>query len=77
MTVGGAMFMTMYNGPMLNLPWAHPTIHHDSTQDTDNEASVKGAVMIASGCVTWSVFIILQAMTLASYPADAKPFGFC
>ncbi|XP_030489208.2 WAT1-related protein At2g39510 [Cannabis sativa] len=69
-TVGGAMFMTMYNGPMLNLPWTKPTIHHDSTQATNNEASVKGAVMIASGCVTWSVFIILQAMTLASYPAE-------
>ncbi|XP_062092719.1 WAT1-related protein At2g39510-like [Humulus lupulus] len=69
-TVGGAMFMTLYNGSMLNLPWAKPANHNDSTQATNNQSSIKGAVMISAGCVTWSSFIILQAITLKSYPAE-------
>ncbi|XP_030489207.2 WAT1-related protein At2g39510 [Cannabis sativa] len=69
--VGGAMFMTMYNGPVLNLPWAKQANHlHHSVNAANNQNSVKGALMIIAGCVCWSSFIILQAITLKSYPAE-------
>ncbi|PON91447.1 Plant-drug/metabolite exporter [Trema orientale] len=70
-TVGGAMLMTMFNGPVLNLPWAkQDSYHHESINAANNQNSVKGALMIIAGCVCWSSFIILQAITLKSYPAE-------
>lgn len=59
-TVGGAMAMTMFDGPMLNLPWTNHKLHHESAKPEHNQISIKGAVMISSGCVSWSSFIILQ-----------------
>ncbi|PON75296.1 Plant-drug/metabolite exporter [Parasponia andersonii] len=70
-TVGGAMLITMFNGPVLNLPWANQdSYHHESINAANNQNSVKGALMIIAGCVCWSSFIILQAITLKSYPAE-------
>ncbi|PON75298.1 Plant-drug/metabolite exporter [Parasponia andersonii] len=69
-TVGGAMFMTLFNGPMLSLPWAKPDSHHHSSTAANNKVSIKGSLMIAAGCVGWSSFMILQAITLKSYPAE-------
>lgn len=71
-TVAGAMIMTMVYGPMLPLPWTKVNNHHQST-NTDaknNEDALKGAVMILVGCVCWACFVILQAITLKSYPAE-------
>ncbi|KAK7837833.1 wat1-related protein [Quercus suber] len=69
-TVGGAMFMTLVNGPMLNLPWTHGNGHQESTSAANNQDVIKGALMMLAGCVCWSAFIILQAITLKSYPAE-------
>ncbi|GMI72564.1 Usually multiple acids move in and out Transporters 14 [Hibiscus trionum] len=71
-TVGGAMIMTMFNGPMLTLPW---TKINNLSQSTNTDASsiedpLKGAIMILVGCVCWACFVILQAITLKSYPAE-------
>ena len=53
--------MTMFNGPVLNLPWAKQDSHHiQSLNSANNQNSVKGALMITAGCVCWSSFIILQ-----------------
>ncbi|XP_050250391.1 WAT1-related protein At2g39510-like isoform X2 [Quercus robur] len=69
-TVGGAMLMTLVKGPMLNLPWTNGNAHQESTSAANKQALVKGALMILVGCVCWSGFIILQAITLKSYPAE-------
>ncbi|EXB65301.1 Auxin-induced protein 5NG4 [Morus notabilis] len=70
-TVGGAMSMTLYNGPILNLPWTNQSTHHpESMIAKNNQVSAKGALMITAGCLCWSSFIILQAITLKSYPAE-------
>ena len=54
------MLMTMLDGPVLNLPWTNHKLHHNSAKHENNQISIKGAVMISSGCVSWSGFVILQ-----------------
>ncbi|KAK6158188.1 hypothetical protein DH2020_005502 [Rehmannia glutinosa] len=69
-TVGGAMIMTLISGPIIGLPWTHQTHDsHASTNPNDKEDPVKGAIMITAGCFGYSLFYILQAITLKSYPA--------
>ncbi|GLT89000.1 hypothetical protein SLE2022_070040 [Rubroshorea leprosula] len=70
-TVGGAMLMTLVTGPMLPLPW---TQVHNAQQGALSSAitkqdPIKGAMFMGIGCLCWSSFIILQAITLKSYPA--------
>lgn len=62
-TVGGAMVMTFIRGPMLNLPW---TSHNQLSASSSSASAaihqdpLKGSLIIASGCICWSAFIILQ-----------------
>ncbi|XP_023545317.1 WAT1-related protein At2g39510-like isoform X2 [Cucurbita pepo subsp. pepo] len=72
-TVGGAMIMTFITGPMLNLPWTkpyQPSVSSPSADSTNHQSPIKGSLMIAIGCISWSAFIILQAITLKWYPAE-------
>ncbi|GFQ07409.1 wat1-related protein at2g39510 [Phtheirospermum japonicum] len=66
-TVGGAMIMTLIVGPVIGLPWTHKS--HDNNASTNVEDPVKGAIMIAIGCLGYSLFYNLHAITLKSYPA--------
>ncbi|KAL3652671.1 hypothetical protein CASFOL_002352 [Castilleja foliolosa] len=66
-TVGGAMIMTLIVGPIIGLPWTHKS--QDSNASTSVEDPVKGAIMIGTGCLGYSLFYTLQAITLKSYPA--------
>ncbi|KAK8500921.1 hypothetical protein V6N12_003539 [Hibiscus sabdariffa] len=61
-TVGGAMIMTMFNGPMLTLPWTKINNQSQSTKTdaSNNEDTLKGVIMILVGCVCWACFVILQ-----------------
>ncbi|TXG49720.1 hypothetical protein EZV62_025595 [Acer yangbiense] len=71
-TVGGAMIITLINGPMLDLPWTKPEDFNQeaSTSSSNVQNPMKGAIMIVVGCVCWAGFIILQANTLKSYPTE-------
>ncbi|XP_017221985.1 WAT1-related protein At2g39510 [Daucus carota subsp. sativus] len=72
-TVGGAMVMTLIKGPPIELPWTKQASFHQSSSTTTTlhpHDSVKGAVMIAAGCICWACFTILQAITLKEYPAE-------
>ncbi|EOY18239.1 Nodulin MtN21 /EamA-like transporter family protein, putative [Theobroma cacao] len=69
-TVGGAMIMTLVNGPILPLPWTKVKNEHQSTVSATKDDPLKGALMILAGCVCWACFVILQAITLKSYPAE-------
>ncbi|KAI3468740.1 hypothetical protein Pfo_025403 [Paulownia fortunei] len=69
-TVGGAMIMTLISGPVIGLPWTHKSHDaHASTNPNDKQDPIKGALMITAGCFGYSLFYILQAITLKSYPA--------
>ncbi|CAH9091978.1 unnamed protein product [Cuscuta epithymum] len=70
-TVGGAMMMTLLKGPMLELFWTRSTAHgHPATGAIDLAHSIKGALMITFGCLSWAFFVILQAVTLKTYPTE-------
>ncbi|CAL1374459.1 unnamed protein product [Linum trigynum] len=67
-TVGGAMLMTLIKGARVNLPWTEGV--QAATTSAAAQDPVKGAAMIAIGCLSWAGFVILQAITLKSYPAE-------
>ncbi|KAJ4719831.1 WAT1-related protein [Melia azedarach] len=70
-TVGGAMLMTLVKGPMLDLPWTRAYYNQDSTANSSIvQSPIKGALMITIGCFCWAGFMILQAITLKSYPTE-------
>ncbi|XP_024988841.1 WAT1-related protein At2g39510 [Cynara cardunculus var. scolymus] len=71
-TVGGAMVMTLVNGPPIPLPWTNLSrVHHPRASEEPSQADhLKGAIMITAGCFFWASFYILQAVTLKKYPAQ-------
>ncbi|KAG4202657.1 hypothetical protein ERO13_A05G350600v2 [Gossypium hirsutum] len=69
-SVGGAMLMTLIKGPMLQLPWIKSDDDHAFSSAATHQYPIKGAIMITIGCFSWAAFIILQAITLKSYPAE-------
>ncbi|XP_043699750.1 WAT1-related protein At2g39510-like [Telopea speciosissima] len=69
-TVGGAMLMTLIKGPSIDLPWTKGTGSQDGTEASVHQQPLKGALMITAGCVCWAGFVILQAITLKTYPAE-------
>jgi drug/metabolite transporter (DMT)-like permease len=69
-TVLGAMLMTLVKGPMLNLLWTNGNSHQQSTNAANKQDVIKGALMILAGTFCWSGFIMIQAITLKSYPAE-------
>ncbi|CAO2816539.1 unnamed protein product [Amaranthus hypochondriacus] len=68
-TLGGATIMTLVKGPGLNLPWNN-TNYNNISNNTSHQDPIKGALMIITGCLGWAAFVILQAITLKSYPAE-------
>ncbi|PRQ43340.1 putative EamA domain-containing protein [Rosa chinensis] len=70
-TVAGAMIMTLVKGPLLKLFWTRATTsNQQQTNGVDIHSSIKGAIMITVGCFCWACFMILQSVTLRSYPAE-------
>lgn len=63
-TVGGAMFMTLIKGPVLDLPWTNHNYHQESTSNSSMQSPIKGALMITIGCFSWAGFMVLQVRFL-------------
>ncbi|GER28634.1 nodulin MtN21 /EamA-like transporter family protein [Striga asiatica] len=63
-TVAGAMIMTLITGPNLDMPWTKQGPAHDQHQQTQVtlQDSIKGAVMITVGTLSWACFMILQGV---------------
>lgn len=68
-TVSGAMVMTLYKGPIVDILWyskggSHH--HHGPTADSaDHEHWVRGTIMLISCLLGWSAFFIVQVSTLS------------
>uniref|UniRef100_A0A0E0QXD8 WAT1-related protein n=2 Tax=Oryza TaxID=4527 RepID=A0A0E0QXD8_ORYRU len=70
-TVGGAMLMILFKGPVINFPWTKNANHNISdSSDHNNGHWLMGIFMILLSCFCWSAFFILQSYTLRSYPAE-------
>lgn len=60
-TVSGAMVMTLYKGPALQIIKGHAGSQHDSGSTEPSEQNwVIGTVMLISSCCGWASFFILQ-----------------
>ncbi|KAG6427384.1 hypothetical protein SASPL_111627 [Salvia splendens] len=72
-TIAGAMIMTLVSGPNLDLPWTRSGHTHDLHRvqpQISIQHTIKGALLITIGCFSWAGFMILQAVTLRTYPAE-------
>ncbi|XP_027367064.1 WAT1-related protein At2g37460-like [Abrus precatorius] len=66
-TVSGAMVMTLMKGPVLF--GSHRSNEHSQHNGTNTQHTILGSVIITIGCFSWACFVILQAITLKTYPA--------
>ncbi|XP_048333954.1 WAT1-related protein At5g07050-like [Ziziphus jujuba] len=68
-SLAGVMIMTLYKGQVLrNL--GHPLIHIQGKTSIHKKYWLKGSILSVSSCITWSIFYIMQALTLKRYPAQ-------
>ncbi|KAF1860386.1 hypothetical protein Lal_00037726 [Lupinus albus] len=62
--VSGAMVMTLMKGPLLGALGTHIGDNHNHNQQHNNgtniQHTIKGTIMIITGCFSWSCFVILQ-----------------
>lgn len=67
LTLCGALTMTLYKGPIVNLIPTATNVHHTSSNDSMNQHWVMGTVLILVGCCAWSSFYILQVCIPTKY----------
>uniref|UniRef100_A0A5B7BP44 WAT1-related protein n=1 Tax=Davidia involucrata TaxID=16924 RepID=A0A5B7BP44_DAVIN len=77
-TFAGALLMTLYKGPVINLIWTPKTSHFVNSNDSSDKHWVTGTLCILVGCCAWSCFFILQSITVKKYPAELSlAFWIC
>ncbi|KAH9626084.1 hypothetical protein KSS87_012419 [Heliosperma pusillum] len=70
-TVAGAMIMTIYRGPVVNIFGSHVAVNHGATAAaTSGQHWVLGTLFVLGSCFGWSAFFILQSYTVKEYPAE-------
>ncbi|XP_050209118.1 WAT1-related protein At2g37460-like [Mercurialis annua] len=70
-TVAGAMVMTAVKGPAVNLFGVNGNSYHGGGSSAVSlHDTIKGALLITIGCFSWAGFVILQAITLKTYPTE-------
>ncbi|XP_028762325.1 WAT1-related protein At2g39510-like [Neltuma alba] len=71
LSLGGVMTMTLYKGPVIRNLWDHPLVQiHGKTPNPIHEDWLKGSILTVLSCITWSIWYIMQALTLRRYPAQ-------
>ncbi|CAL0315499.1 unnamed protein product [Lupinus luteus] len=68
-TVSGAMVMTLYKGPELQIIKGQSG-NQNNNASTESSNWVLGTLMLISSCGGWASFFILQSFTLKLYPAE-------
>ncbi|KAL6296848.1 hypothetical protein ACE6H2_004990 [Prunus campanulata] len=69
-TVTGAMVMTWYKGPIVEIIRGQTQSHHNTTALSTEQHWITGTFMLLARCCGWSGFFILQSFTLKLYPAE-------
>ncbi|EXB44370.1 Auxin-induced protein 5NG4 [Morus notabilis] len=68
-TLSGALVMTLYKGPVIDMIfWSTKSTHH--TSNSSDKHWLAGTLFILIGCVAWSCFYVLQSITIKKYPAE-------
>lgn len=65
----GVTIMTLYKGPVIKKLGNNPLIHLCGN-GTIKEDWLKGSLLTIASCITWSIWYIMQALTLRRYPAQ-------
>ncbi|GMI82909.1 Usually multiple acids move in and out Transporters 20 [Hibiscus trionum] len=70
-TLSGALLMTLYKGPVIELIWSN-TSHYGSggSGGSSDKHWISGTLLILVGCVAWSCFYVLQSITIKKYTAE-------
>lgn len=66
-TVGGAMIMTLYRGPIVEFFKSGGVSHHAAAATTTSDGSsdqhwVTGTLMLLASCCSWAGYFILQVI---------------
>ncbi|KAK9051861.1 hypothetical protein SSX86_028489 [Deinandra increscens subsp. villosa] len=74
-TVTGAMVMTLYKGPIVDILWythhgAASTHHAAAGGSASGQHWLAGTLMILLCTCSWAGYFIVQSMTLKEYPAE-------
>ncbi|KAM7518887.1 hypothetical protein LguiB_017849 [Lonicera macranthoides] len=73
-TVTGAMVMTLYKGPIVDILWysSSGSSHHKTitTDASSGQHWLAGTLMILACTCGWTGFFIVQSITLKEYPAE-------
>ncbi|GAV61467.1 EamA domain-containing protein [Cephalotus follicularis] len=64
----GVMTMTLYKGPIMKNLWG-PLIYIQGNSAMHQDW-LKGSILTVASCITWSIWYIMQAVTLKRYPAQ-------
>ncbi|KAK7334575.1 hypothetical protein VNO80_26335 [Phaseolus coccineus] len=77
MTVGGAMLMTLYKGPLVEMVWTKHALHHQSQMNssTTNTATLTpsdkdwfiGSILLIIATLAWASLFVLQAKAIETY----------
>ncbi|URD93627.1 Auxin-induced protein [Musa troglodytarum] len=72
-TVAGAMLMTLYKGPIMDMAWSkHAQLQHanvPAAADSTDKDWLKGCIFLIIATLAWASLFILQAATLKKYDA--------
>ncbi|XP_050216028.1 WAT1-related protein At2g39510-like isoform X2 [Mercurialis annua] len=68
-SLAGVTTMTLYKGPVMQ-HLGHVPVHIQASSGSNHENWIKGAILTVASCITWSVWYIMQAVTLKRYPAQ-------
>ncbi|PKI77668.1 hypothetical protein CRG98_001951 [Punica granatum] len=69
-TFAGALVMTLYKGPIINIIRSRNHASSGTADDPSDKHWVTGTLFILIGCCAWSAFYILQSITVKKYPAE-------
>jgi len=62
-SLAGVMTMTLYKGPIMKNLWS-PLIHIQPKSASISESGLKGSLITVLCCVTFSIWYIMQVLTL-------------
>lgn len=66
-TVSGAMIMTLYKGPIVDIVRGHANSTQSSSAESSGQHWVLGPLMLIASCGGWASFFIVQVSHLFTF----------